>query len=105
MLLVVALALLGGALWAGGTCTTAGSPANGANNSPPNCAAAGSIFPPRSLTLNPFEGLVAEDAHLYLLDAHHTPLLYINRVAVDIDLSTSSRKSPSSIRSTCAARA
>ena len=43
-------------------------------------------FTATRLTLNPFEGLVAEDAHLYLLDAHHTPLLYINRVAVDISV-------------------
>lgn len=43
-------------------------------------------FTARRLTLNPFEGLVAEEAHLYLLDEHHTQVLALDRVAVDISL-------------------
>jgi hypothetical protein len=42
-------------------------------------------FNARRLTLNPFEGLVVEDAHLYLLDEHRTLLLFISRAAVDIN--------------------
>ena len=53
---------------------------------PPSCAGAAFDFTASKLTLNPFEGLVAEDADLYLLDEHHTHLLAINRVAVDINL-------------------
>lgn len=42
-------------------------------------------FTARRLTLNPFEGLVAEDAHLYLLDERRTPLVFMSRAAVDIN--------------------
>ncbi len=51
------------------------------------------------LTLNPFEGLVIEEAHLYLLDphapgGHGTHLLYINRAAVDLSLANLIQKKP-----------
>ena len=40
-------------------------------------------FRAHRLTLNPFEGLVAEDARLYLLDG--TPIAFMSRAAVDIN--------------------
>ena len=53
----------------------------------------------RKLTLNPFEGLVIEEAHLYLLDprapgGHGTHLLYISRAAVDLSLANLIQKKP-----------
>ncbi len=51
-------------------------------------------FSASRLTLNPFEGLVAENVHLYLLDEHHTQLMSINRAAVDIDFLKLIQKKP-----------
>ena len=51
-------------------------------------------FTARRLSLNPFEGLVAEDANLYLLDARHTHLIYLERVALDINFSNLIQKKP-----------
>ena len=42
-------------------------------------------FTATGLTLSPFEGLVAVNANLYLLDEHHTHLMSIDRAAVDVD--------------------
>ena len=51
-------------------------------------------FTARRLTLNPFEGLVAEDANLYLLDSRHTHLIYLERVALDINFVNLIQKKP-----------
>ncbi len=88
VLLSIALALLGASLWAGWYVYNRGFTRKWREQLSAELRRRGLDFEARRLTLNPFEGLVAEDAHLYLVDAHgqHTPLLYISRVAVDISL-------------------
>ncbi len=93
-LLAVGLALLGGALWAGWYAYNRGFSRKWREQLAAELRRRGLDFSATRLTLNPFEGLVAEDAHLYLLDAHHTPLLYIDRVAVDISLFNLIQKKP-----------
>jgi hypothetical protein len=84
--LSIALALLGVVLWAGWYVYNRGFTRKWRAQLSAELRRRGLDFEARRLTLNPFEGLVAEDAHLYLLDAHHTPVLYISRVAVDISI-------------------
>ena len=92
--LAVALALLGGVGWAGWYAYNRGFSRKWREQLAAELRRRGLDFSAARLTLNPFEGLVAEDAHLYLLDAHHTPLLYINRVEVDISLFNLIQKKP-----------
>ena len=80
------LVLLAGLLWAGWYVYNRGFTRKWRAQLSAELRRRGLDFEARRLTLNPFEGLVAEDAHLYLLDAHHTPILYISRVAVDISI-------------------
>ena len=93
-LLAVGLALLGGVFWAGWYAYNRGFSRKWREQLAAELRRRGLDFSATRLTLNPFEGLVAEDAHLYLLDAHHTPLLYIDRVAVDISLFNLIQKKP-----------
>ena len=83
---IVALALLGTLLWAGWYVYNRGFTRKWREQLAAELRRRGFDFTAGKLTLNPFEGLVAEDADLYLLDEHHTHLLNSNRVAVDIDL-------------------
>ncbi len=92
--LFIALALLGSAAWTGWYAYNRGFSRKWREQLAAELRRRGLDFSATRLTLNPFEGLVAEDAHLYLLDAHHTPLLYINRVAVDISLWNLIQKKP-----------
>jgi hypothetical protein len=85
-MLSIALAVLGGLLWAGWYVYNRGFTRKWRAQLSAELRRRGLDFEARRLTLNPFEGLVAEEAHLYLLDAHHTPILYISRVAVDISI-------------------
>ena len=93
-LLVLTLALLGGACWAGWYAYNRGFSRKWREQLAAELRRRGLDFSATRLTLNPFEGLVAEEAHLYLLDAHHTPLLYIDRAAVDISLFNLIQKKP-----------
>jgi hypothetical protein len=86
VILGIALALLGGLLWAGWYVYNRGFTRKWRAQLSAELRRRGLDFEASRLTLNPFEGLVAEDAHLYLLDANHTPILYISRVEVDISL-------------------
>ena len=81
-----ALVFLGALLWAGWYVYNRGFTRKWREQLSAELRRRGLDFQARRLTLNPFEGLVAEDAHLYLLDTRHTPLLYISRVAVDISI-------------------
>ncbi len=85
-LLSLGLVLLAGLLWAGWYVYNRGFTRKWRAQLSAELRRRGLDFEARRLTLNPFEGLVAEDAHLYLLDPHHTPILYISRVAVDISI-------------------
>ncbi len=80
------LVLLGTLLWAGWYVYNRGFTRKWREQLAAELRRRGFDFTASKLTLNPFEGLVAEDADLYLLDEHHTHLLEINRVAVDIDV-------------------
>ena len=93
-LLIIGLVLLGGVFWAGWYAYNRGFSRKWREQLAAELRRRGLDFSATRLTLNPFEGLVAEDAHLYLLDAHHTPLLYIDRVAVDISLFNLIQKKP-----------
>ena len=84
--LVVVAALLGALLWAGWYVYNRGFTRKWREQLAAELRRRGFDFTASRLTLNPFEGLVAEDADLYLLDEHHTHLLAINRVAVDINV-------------------
>ncbi len=84
-LALVAL-LLGTLLWAGWYVYNRGFTRKWREQLAAELRRRGFDFTASRLTLNPFEGLVAEDADLYLLDEHHTHLAEINRVAVDIDV-------------------
>ncbi len=84
--LVVAAALLGTLFWAGWYVYNRGFTRKWREQLAAELRRRGFDFTAAKLTLNPFEGLVAEDADLYLLDAHHTHLLNSNRIAVDIDV-------------------
>jgi hypothetical protein len=94
VMLGIALVLLGGLLWAGWYVYNRGFTRKWRAQLSAELRRRGLDFEARRLTLNPFEGLVAEDAHLYLLDAHHTPILYISRVEVDISLQNLIRHKP-----------
>ena len=85
-LLAVLLALLGTLLWAGWYVYNRGFTRKWREQLAAELRRRGFDFTASRLTLNPFEGLVAEDADLYLLDEHHTHLAEINRVAVDINV-------------------
>ena len=84
--LAVAVVLLGTLLWAGWYVYNRGFTRKWREQLAAELRRRGFDFTAAKLTLNPFEGLVAEDADLYLLDAHHTHLLNSNRIAVDIDV-------------------
>ncbi len=84
--LAVVAALLGTLLWAGWYVYNRGFTRKWREQLTAELRRRGFDFTATRLTLNPFEGLVAEDADLYLLDEHHTHLAEINRVAVDIDV-------------------
>ena len=72
-LLAVALAFCSAALlWAGWYVYNRGFTRKWREQLAAELRRRGFDFSAARLTLNPFEGLVAEDAHLYLLDAHHT---------------------------------
>ena len=92
--LVVVLALLGGVFWAGWYAYNRGFSRKWREQLAAELRRRGLGFTATRLTLNPFAGLVAEDAHLFLLDAAHTPLLYMDRVAVDISLVNLIEKKP-----------
>ena len=94
VLLGLAAVLLGTLLWAGWYVYNRGFTRHWRDELTAELRRRGFDFTARRLTLNPFEGLVAEDAHLYLLDAQHTHLLYLNRVAVDISLANLIQKKP-----------
>ncbi len=93
-LLGLALALLGTVFWAGWYVYNRGFTRKWRDQLTAELRSRGFDFTAKRLTLNPFEGLVAEDAQLYLLDEHHTHLLYINRVAVDISIANLIQKKP-----------
>jgi hypothetical protein len=82
---LIGLLLLGTLLWAGWYVYNRGFTRKWREQLAAELRSRGLDFEARKLTLNPFEGLVAEEAHLYLLDEHRTPLLYISRAAVDIN--------------------
>lgn len=82
--LLVAL-LLGAAVWAGWYVYNRGFTRKWRDQLTAELRSRGLDFTARRLTLNPFEGLVAEDAHLYLLDERRTPLVFMSRAAVDIN--------------------
>ena len=84
--LAVALALVVAFLWAGWYVYNRGFTRKWREQLAAELRRRGFDFTAARLTLNPFEGLVAEDADLYLLDEHHTHLAAINRVAVDINV-------------------
>lgn len=94
VLAALAVALLGTLFWAGWYVYNRGFTRKWRDQLTAELRSRGFDFTARHLTLNPFEGLVAEQAHLYLLDEHHTHLLYINRVAVDISISNLIFKKP-----------
>ncbi len=83
---IVMVVLLGTLLWAGWYVYNRGFTRKWREQLTAELRRRGFDFTAARLTLNPFEGLVAEDADLYLLDAHHTHLAEINRVAVDINV-------------------
>ena len=82
----VAVVVLGALLWAGWYVYNRGFTRKWREQLAAELRRRGFDFTAGKLTLNPFEGLVAEDADLYLLDQHHTHLLNSNRVAVDINV-------------------
>ncbi len=92
--LSLALALCAGLAWAGWYVYNRGFTRKWRQELTAELRARGLDFTATRLTLNPFEGLVAEDAHLYLRDKNHSLLLYISRVAVDINLFNLIQKKP-----------
>ena len=84
--LAVVLTLLGGLLWSGWYVYNRGFTRKWRELLAAELRRRGFDFSARRLTLNPFEGLIAENVRLYSLDADHTQLIYVDRVAVDIDL-------------------
>ena len=98
-LLAVAAVLLGGLLWAGWYVYNRGFTRKWRDQLTAELRRRGFDITYRRLTLNPFEGLVIEEAHLYLLDprapdGHGTHLLYISRAAVDLSLVNLIEKKP-----------
>ena len=95
----MAAILLGGLLWAGWYVYNRGFTRKWRDQLAAELRRRGFDMTYRKLTLNPFEGLVIEEAHLYLLDprapnGHGTPLLYISRAAVDLSLANLIQKKP-----------
>ncbi len=88
------IALLGTLFWAGWYVYNRGFTRKWRDQLTAELRRRGFDFTAKRLTLNPFEGLVAEQVQIYLLDEHHTHLLYINRVAVDISIGNFIRKQP-----------
>ena len=78
--------LLGTLLWAGWYVYNRGFTRKWRDQLTAELRRQGFDFTAKRLTLNPFEGLVAQDADLYLLDGPHTHLLSVSRVSVDISL-------------------
>ena len=92
--LAVVLAVLGGLLWSGWYVYNRGFTRKWRELLAAELRRRGFDFSARRLTLNPFEGLIAENVRLYSLDAEHTQLIYVDRVAVDIDLVAFVRHKP-----------
>ena len=92
--LAVVLALLGGLLWSGWYVYNRGFTRKWRELLAAELRRRGFDFSARRLTLNPFEGLIAENVRIYSLDAEHTQLIYVDRVAVDIDLVAFIRHKP-----------
>ncbi len=92
--LAVLLALLGGLLWSGWYVYNRGFTRKWRAQLAAELRHRGLDFSARRLTLNPFEGLTAENVRIYLLDDQHTQLLYVDKVAVDIDLLAFIRHKP-----------
>ena len=84
--LAVVLALLGGLFWSGWYVYNRGFTRKWRAQLAAELRRRGLDFSARRLTLNPFEGLTAENVRIYLLDEQHTQLIYVDKVAVDIDL-------------------
>ena len=92
--LAVLLAFLGGLLWSGWYVYNRGFTRKWRTQLAAELRRRGLDFSARRLTLNPFEGLTAENVRIYLLDEQHTQLLYVDKVAVDIDLIAFIRHKP-----------
>ncbi len=92
--LTVLLALLGGLLWSGWYVYNRGFTRKWRAQLAAELRRRGLDFSARRLTLNPFEGLTAENVRIYLLDEQHTQLIYVDKVAVDIDLVAFIRHKP-----------
>lgn len=90
----ILLALLGGLLWCGWYVYNRGFTRKWRGELAAELRRRGLDFSARRLTLNPFEGLTAENVRIYLLDEQHTQLMYVDRVAVDIDLVAFIRQKP-----------
>ncbi len=82
----VLLALLGALLWSGWYVYNRGFTRKWRGQLAAELRRRGFDFSAGRLTLDPFEGLTAEKVRIYLLDERHTQLMYVDRVAVDIDL-------------------
>ena len=98
LLAVVAL-LVGGLFWAGWYVYNRGFTRKWRDQLTAELRRRGFDMTYSRLTLNPFEGLVIEEAHLYLLDprapnGHGTHLLYFKRAAVDLSLANLIQKKP-----------
>ena len=97
---MAAILLVGGLLWAGWYVYNRGFTRKWRDQLTAELRRRGFDLTYHKLTLNPFEGLVVEEAHLYLLDprapgrstASH--LLYIKRAAVDLSLANLIQKKP-----------
>ena len=94
IVLAVALVFLGGLLWCGWYVYNRGFTRKWREQLAAELRRRGFDFSARRLTLNPFEGLIAENVRIYLLDEQHTQLIYVDRVAVDIDLLAFIRHKP-----------
>ncbi len=92
--LAVVLALLGGLFWSGWYVYNRGFTRKWRAQLAAELRHRGLDFSARRLTLNPFEGLTAENVRIYLLDEQHTQLIYVDKVAVDIDLVAFIRHKP-----------
>ncbi len=92
--LAVLLAFLGGLLWSGWYVYNRGFTRKWRGELAAELRRRGLDFSARRLTLNPFEGLTAENVRIYLLDEQHTQLMYVDKVAVDIDLLAFIRQKP-----------
>ncbi len=90
----VLLALLGGLLWSGWYVYNRGFTRKWRAQLAAELRRRGFDFSASRLTLDPFEGLTAEKVRIYLLDDRHTQLMYVDRVAVDIDLIAFIRHQP-----------